>query len=349
MPKIKAQNLSDMKIEEVSLVGEGANPGARVVLFKSKDGKPKVKKNFGKELTDFIKLNLWGSGMNAPVTYKELYNSAEAQEMISVLNQSLQNIAGDPDLSKEEKDSLTEQSVNEFLAAMKSDTPEAGEDDSSTTGEVNMTKTIAKEMSLEEKAAAYDRLQAAGTQDAAAKSSLPAAQAPGAASANDHLPTNGGVAPDKKPAANASEPDGGLQIHIHKALEPIMKQMADLTEVVKGYKEKDADTARLTKATEICKGLAVDPTQIANLMKGMDDTQVKDLEQVLKASSAQSAAGNLFQVQGAPVAKAGSVDAALEARVAEIMKEDSSLTKPRAIAKALKESPTTFVKVSRNA
>ena len=111
---MKKNKLKNMKLSSVDLCAKGANQHAHIKLFKSKEGGEemnfweKIGKAFGKvienEITDEIK----------EIVNEKENPENEAGNITKAMGESLKSILNDTALTASERDSLIEQSINEF-------------------------------------------------------------------------------------------------------------------------------------------------------------------------------------------------------------------------------------------
>ena len=131
----KRNRLHSMSLDEISLVDRGANPGARVVIFK-RDG---LDEN-ASDLEELKKSCCDSMSVPAPAmvsvmaeTFDELEQKEEVRDrineyrdMVYTLNESLNSILNDPDLQEDERMSLLEQSIQEFRDAVTKEIADEG-------------------------------------------------------------------------------------------------------------------------------------------------------------------------------------------------------------------------------
>ncbi len=121
MPK----KLHKLNLNEISLVGDPASPGAKVVIAKS-----------AKKFVDFLKAKI----SKAAITTDEALVANELQDAMFALSRSLCSIVDDADLSLPEKMTMLAESTEQFLELVQ------------TKGEGDMADKTKEEMAAEEKA-----------------------------------------------------------------------------------------------------------------------------------------------------------------------------------------------------
>lgn len=317
-----AQMLTDMNIEEVSLVDDPANPGAKVLLWKRKNGGDMTKKDDSGLKASLLqvlqKFGMYGAPEQA-TTFNDLDDGREKQEMIQVLSDSLVSIAGDTSLSDEDKKSYMQQSVSEFLAEIGSsqETEKGNADDpASMQTKGDMMKTIdLSTLSKENKEQLLKQLQ--DEQAAAGSTGEPAGN-------------EGGDAMKKEQIDEV----------VTKALEPVQKELKDAQALIAKMNDEKAAAVRLEKAKDITKGLAgVDVEKVAEMLKGLDDAGQETLASVLKAASEQSKLATLLKTAGSDTAKPGSADEIAKSKADEIRKANPKLSEQQALAMAWEQNP----------
>lgn len=322
--------LSNMDINEISLVGEPANPGANVLLYKNKAGRPassavddtNVVKDLLKGLTELV--TKFGVSL-------EVDTSKVQKEMLGVLGENIQEIATSTKLSKSKKAELIKKSVTEFneelLKALPLDYNVNPEEDP-------LMKTDLTKMSAEDKIALAKALQ----EDADVKKATAEADAEDAADGGADDAMEGKKLKKAKAAVDATE------AAITKALEPLQKQLKDAQDIAKALQDKDEDRTRMEKAKELVgamPGVKVD--DVAKMLKGMTAEQVTQLETVTKAANEQARVAKLLEVKGGVVVKEGSAIAIAKGKAAEIMKADTKITSEDvALAKVWEQNPTLY-------
>lgn len=270
MPK----QLQNVALEEVSLVDEPACPDANILIAKNKKGN---RMGLGDLLKKF--------GFKKAMTLVEATQAQEIQESVWALNTSLNSILSDEVLDDAGKAAKIQESITQFLAIVKN--PQ-GDD---------MTKT---EMSIEDKAKAYDEMKAKEAE---------AAKACDPATTTEDL---------KKARANA---------------ETLAAENAELKKKLAEQGEKQEGETRLAKAKELTANLpSVKAEDLANVLKGMSAEQTAALEGIVKTLGEQVKAGGLFKSVGV-IGGDSDAEAQLEAKAQEIAKAESvSIVKARSLA-----------------
>lgn len=324
-----ARKLTKLNIDEISLVGDPANPGADVLFYKSKNGRTEAFTEAFKSLIK--KYGFYGEDADGAQTFDAICDNRTKQDMINTLASSLNSIATDGELSEEDKVGLMSQSIDEFkialAAAASAETSEDAAVGKSKTQEENMTVDISK-MTPEEKAKLKAQLdKEAGMGDQQDKSCK-------TAKSNDEAPKA-----DAAPVAKAAEP-----VDISKQLEPLQKMIKDQAETITKMLEAQADAQRLEKARTMTAGLTNSkPDEIAKLMKGMTDEQVGVLETTLKAAAAQASLATILQSQGASLGRVGKAyDKAQQLADEVISKSQKKITKSQALAKVWENNPELY-------
>lgn len=321
-----AQMLTDMNIEEVSLVDDPANPGAQVLLWKRKNGGDMTKKDDTGLKTSLLqvltKFGLYGAPEQA-TTFNQLDDGREKQEMIQVLCDSLVSIAGDSSISDEEKKTYMQQSVSEFLAEMGTgtETEKGNSDDPAamqTKGDMMKGTIDLSTLSKENKEQLLKQLQ---DEQAAAGST-------GETASNE-----GGDAMQKEQVDEM----------VTKALEPVQKQLKDAQDLIAKMNEEKASSVRLEKAKEITKGLAgVEAEKVAEMLKGLDDAGQETLAGILKAAGEQAKLSTLLKTSGSDAAKPGSAAEIAKSKADEIRKSNPKLTEQQAMAQVWEQNPKLY-------
>jgi len=115
--------LKDMEIDEVSLVPDGANPGAKVLFYKSREEKKmdkstlldQVKKLFGANAADHLQKGMYKD----PSMKKEDEGTAEESsvmdEKMDMLYDSVESISGDAQLTPADKRKMMEKTFMQFI------------------------------------------------------------------------------------------------------------------------------------------------------------------------------------------------------------------------------------------
>lgn len=322
-----ANQLSNMQIEEISLVREPASPGADVLLYKSKDSQPNAE-----ELVKELQTLVAKFGIDVDVPKKDAHT-----DMVSALHKSLEGIATATNLTKSQKTALIKKSVDEFNEALAVLAKGA---DGSDKGDTAMPD-IAK-MSVEDKTALLKALKDDKDHETVFKG---AGCAPGMkknenADGTDE-PMDGAETTKGKMKKSAAETAN--EEAVNKALEPLQKQLKEQADQIAAFQKAEDERVRLAKANEMTKGLTgVKAEDVSTVLKGMSEDAVKLLEGVLKSAAEQARLAEVTSVKGAPVHKEGSAMAIAKAKADEIRKAKPELTQEQALTKAFEADPALY-------
>lgn len=309
----KANKLTKLDVDEVSLVDSPANPGAHVLLWKRKDGNGDYLAREALVKQVLAKLNLYGPGSDESKTFASMREDGENQELVSVLCQSLNNIIGDSESTPEEKLALVETSLGEFLSALQ-DGDESGE---LPEGDMAMGKSKISNSSQEDDV----------TVD----------------------PNKDKVDPAVAKAAQ----DVAAQEQIEKAMQPLKKQLEDMTKALEAsnveiskQQEVIAKAERIEKAKAMVGDLAsVNVDDVADMLKSLPVDQAEKLAGVLKAAGEQAKLATILETRGSNmVVKAGSAVSIAKARSEELRKSDPKLTEQAAMTKVWANDPALYDK-----
>lgn len=312
--------LKDMTVEEVSLVGAPANPGAVVLLAKNKDGEHQ-RDGILKKIAELLqKSGLWGVSGSEAKTFDETAAMAQNQEKIDVLARALSDTNSDSEIEAGQRVTMMQQSLNEFMSAVGAPTQKSGES-GKTTEDEEMTD-LAK-MTVEQKEALLKSLNADKEQREKA-------------AAEELAKSRGAVLPDFSEAITKA---------VQAAVEPIAKQLTDAQAVIAKMTADKENAALIEKAAPLTKELTgVKAEDVAALMKNMDADGQEKLSGILKAAGEQAKVGRsrLFRSAGFSggvpvVTKAEDI---AKQRAAEIVtKSAGGMTEQQAIAKVYKDDP----------
>lgn len=307
--------LTNLKVNEVSLVDEPANPGAHVLLFKNKGetvGKlplaplPEFKKALVVELA---KLDLWGVTTDDAKTYEQLRSSAEVSEMIDVLAQSLRSIIADSETPADQRVSMVSQSLSEFQQAVAGVDLTSGQEDTQ-------------------------------TQEPATEPT----QTPTTPEEEVTMTTTQPKQPVAEPTTKAVEPV--LDDAVNKAIAPLQKQLADQAAIIKSFQDKEAHQVALSKARELSVGLVTDEEKLAGIVKALSPEQVTHLGEILKAAAEQAKLASVLEKRGSLTVIAGGAVEQAKNLASDIRKANPSLTEQQALTKAYEINPGLYEKVA---
>ena len=335
------QQLSDMKVEEVSLVDDPANPGAQVLLWKRKQGGNMSKKLDAKKTSETLHKTLailQKFGLYSPpekaMGFSDLDNAREKQEMIAALGDSLNSIAGDATIDDTQKAQLMQQSVQEFISAvgnpgmgMGAEADKSGNQDPAAMMD-EMDKAVdLSQLSQEQKEALLQQLLDEKKKAAEASTASPAGNA-----------TEGGDAMEKEKVDEM----------VNKALEPVQKQLKEAQDTIAKMNEDKALEQRIVKAKEITKGLTgVDHTKVAEMLKGLSSEAQDTLGTVLKAASEQARLASLLVVKGSDLGASGEAHTLAKSKAEDIKKSNPKLSDAQALAKVWEQNPALYEQYCR--
>lgn len=318
MPK----QLLGLRVDEVSLVDEPANPGAKVAFFKRKEDKPMNKfsawiaKHLGKAAADEL-----ASIKKDAQSFDDIEMGNEAREASWNLQQSICSIIEDESLDMAAKTAKIDETITQFKAALSQEQLEqTGAGNSAGNGTSVVASTMKstkgdKDMTPEELKKSIDGAVAEAM--AKAKSETAEAIAKAKAEADEAI---------AKAKAEASA-------EVAKANDAVAKMIAER-----------ADEARLTKAKSMVEGVAgFTAEQVAGMLKSMDDKQAEELEKSLKALKSVAKTNRIFSEAGAPVGKSGSAYQQLEQKAAELIAHEPKLSKAQAMKRVTKSNPELYV------
>lgn len=322
--------LKNMKIDEISLVDAGANPGAKVALFKRKAIPGKlhalVEKALGKEAADKL--------FKQAMTYDELEAAKDLAPMLWTLSDSLNSIMSDSALSAPAKVDKLRSTFDEFLTAYAG---EVAEDDVSkafrpcgdcqdATACEKTGKCAAKEKANMDKDSVQKMID-----EAVAKATETVTKA---------LETS------HKAALEAVE---------KKAADDLAKANAAVeatAKVVKAMQESADEATRLAKARDACAGLAdPKPEDVAKSLAALSPEAGDALLKSIKAIAAQAAVVQkaLVTQAGVSVVKAGSAMDQLNQKAAELRKSKPEMTEEQAFAQVTKANGSLYAQSLREA
>lgn len=322
----KIFDLKDLKLEEVSLVDEGANPGAEIMLFKRHSKKSfldKLKGKFEKDAELFEEVEGKQDAFNA------------MWDMFNSFQDSIHSILNDDEV--EDKKSLVSESLGQFNEALSNALTKGGqhmptkskmqkaEDD-----ELDATKKTEHEDEIAQMKADHEEEMAAMKTEH--EDEMKAKKVEGEDD-KDETSKAEDEDEDDKEATKA-------QKAFSKKLDELAKSNADLTSRLAKSDER-VEVAKFEKMADVYDFVPVTKQKLAQLLrhvsKANDDELYGTLETVLGASSeAQSA---LTKVMGTPLTNSsGTASTAFYTKAAEIQK-DEGVSKQKGVQLAKQRNP----------
>lgn len=298
------QNLSDMSIDEISLVDDPANEQARVLIVKAK--KPKASANNAEEENE--------TKPDAEGAADEMASLKKAVEDIYERVSALAPTGGNPD--DEAAGGLAAASLKELHMDI---------------------ETLSK--ALEDAEAKLDTLsKRADDAEAALEKANDVIKAKDAEIAN-LAKSNGGEEGDNDEEVVKSLPES-IRKRIADAEAAAQAAQAEITKMRE--QTETAEAIAKAKALNVGDAEVVGPL-LLRVSKGMTTAEdATALEGLLKGLSAQSSTAALFKSVGSDVAVDGDPEALLKAKASEIQTANKGMTYEAAYAKALEENPSLY-------
>lgn len=306
----KATKLGKLVVDEISLVDAPANPGAHVLLWKRKTPAA-VKKSLRETVLDCVaKLNVYGVDCENAMTFGELYEAAENNELVDVLAQSLRSIYADAELSPEDKLAAVNASIDEFLTVLNGG------------GQENETAM----------SGGMDTAQPAPTMKAKPTQHLEGNMA-GNEQNNTQDLINKALEPLQKQLADAVAKNEALTKSLETTSVELQKQ-----------KETIAKAERITKAKELVGELAnISVDDVADMLSVLSTEQADKLGKFFKASAEQAKLAKALEQSGANyVEKAGSAISVAKSRAADLRKADPKLSEQAAMSAVWHADPKLY-------
>lgn len=312
--------LENLVLDEVSMVPDGASPGATIVIFKSRDQRVE---ELRKALLDtggalaVAKLNsaLAKAAEMTAETFAEIDDGREEQDkinrMVWSLGDSLRSIYADK--SVEDKAALAEKSVQEFLAAVR--------------------ECLGAKAEVEKTGGSAMSQSAALTQEQITKQ------------------INDAVAEATKTITKAAEErEAAIRKEASDLVAKAQKEAADAVtksnEAVAKMAEERAQEQRIAKANQMIDGVPGFTAEgVALILKSGDEATVKALEASIAAIKKSLADAKLFQPVGAGGAGVSTdTDTAIAKAAEEVRKANPNLTPQQAVDKALQNDPALYAR-----
>lgn len=337
-----ANNLTKLKINEVSFCKRGMNQHARISLYKSADTLPVQLKKYYGEIANQTVSRDFKEILAVNEKNQKLWTARDKlYPLFDALNSSVSSIVTDTNLSDSGRSSKIDQSVNDFLEAVKSELPEieteltkfftdlnAGSTGTQTPvdGEVNKMTEAEMKKAVDEAVAKAAELEA---ELAKAKKDM------------EDLKAAAEEEKKKKEMAKSDETVvisgqtlsksavGEATFAILKAQEDRLAKAEEAAELAK-FEKKASDEFKHIPGTDLEK---------AALLKSLskDAENGPKIEALLKSLEAHNA--KAFETVG--VSKGSDAAQTQEAKVAEIVKRDN-VSKARAMEIAVAEAPELF-------
>lgn len=302
-----AQLLKDIQLDELSLVDDGANPGARILFFKRKPTAEQVTSDLRSFFTklkpaadaDFAKMM-----DECAATFDEVDAADEAWENLSILWRALSSILADKTLSTDQKASMIADSLTQYLDAMSNQ-------------EATMPDVTQKQM---------DEAITKAVAEAIAK---------------QKQDTDAAIAKAVEDAKKANE--AATTAAIAKAKEEADKEVKKANEELAKLRDERAGEVRLAKAKSLVGKTNVSAEDVAKLLAKLDAAESEILEKVLKGASEAMEKSGLFSEAGA--SGGGDRGTALDelSKAAEVIKKaNPTMSQAAAEAKAAEDNPALY-------
>lgn len=337
-----ANNLTKLKINEVSFCKRGMNQHARISLYKSADTLPVQLKKYYGEIANQTVSRDFKEILAVNEKNQKLWTARDKlYPLFDALNSSVSSIVTDTSLSDSGRSSKIDQSVNDFLEAVKSELPEieteltkfftdlnAGSTGTQTPvdGEVNKMTEAEMKKAVDEAVAKAAELEA---ELAKAKKDMEDLKA----AAEEEKKKKEMAKSDETVVISgqtlAKSAVGEATFAILKAQEERLAKAEEAAELAK-FEKKASDEFKHIPGTDLEK---------AALLKSIskDAENGPKIEALLKSLEAHNA--KAFETVG--VSKGSDAAQTQEAKVAEIVKRDN-VSKARAMEIAVAEAPELF-------
>lgn len=309
MSERKAHRVGKLELEELSIVDNPANPGARSVLVKRAGGA-----SFWDRLKELVTKSDTDAASFDAIRFRNEVERA-TWPILDALNGSVRSILADQDVGPEQRATLLDRSLSEFRAAVLAlPTLQLAALDTEAAAGSSVNKKGAA-VTLEEAMAKIKELEG---QLAEAKKG------------------DGGKPVEK--AVEAAPLDPAVAERLTKA----ETEAADLRKQLSDMEEREATRDRLSKAAVMVKGTPVKADEVAGLLAKLDAAGVTVLESMLKAHAEVLDSLRLFKEVGE--LSDGTVDAQaqLDKAVEDFRKAHPTLTREQAEARVISSNPALY-------
>jgi hypothetical protein len=306
--------LKDIELSEISHVFDGANPGARVVLFKNRTNPMKLSEQL--KLKHRLEKFLGDLGPETVAKFQKEFGARDysTAESMNEFNQkfwalidSLNSIAMDDKIAADQKPLLMRASVDQFLADVKAETqeqkPPAANPNEDTMNEEQINKAVSDAVAKAVGTAVTDAL-------AKQKTELETAHAAELAKSNERI----------------------AKLETDRENDALLAKARDMTDGVPGV------TA--IEAAELMKGMS--DAQIAVLKKGWDAARTAS-SHLFRETGRNAAPGSVINKA------AQDANAELEKAADDIQKANPNLSKQQAYRAAARQNREVYAKVRAGA
>lgn len=338
-----ANNLTKLKINEVSFCKRGMNQHARISLYKSADTLPVQLKKYYGEIANQTVSRDFKEILAANEKNQKLWEAREElYPLFDALNSSVSSIVTDTNLSDSGRTSKIDQSVSDFLEAVKSKLPELETELTKFFNDLNAGSTGAQTPVDGEVNKMTEAEMKKAVEEAVAKATAELSEE--LAKAKKEVTDLKAMEAEKKKKEEMAKSDetvvisgqtlsksavGEATFAILKAQEDRLAKAEEAAELAK-FEKKASDEFKHIPGTDLEK---------AALLKSIskDAENGPKIEALLKSLEAHNA--KAFETVG--VSKGSDAAQTQEAKVAEIVKRDN-VSKARAMEIAVAEAPELF-------
>jgi len=322
-------DLKDLKLKEVSLVDEGANPGAAIMLFKRRDK------------TEFIKALKERLNKDAAV-FDEIEENSEAMNalwsMFNSFQDSMHSILNDDDIA--DKQSMVLESLGQFNEALSNALTKGGH---------NMaTKKAAKKIGKAEHEPDATEKTEHEEELAALKAEHEDALAALKTEHEEELKAN-----KAEHEADPEEDDAEKEMDettkaLNKKMDNLAKQNDDLLAKLAKSDER-VEVAKFEKMADAYEFVPVEKQKLGALLRSVskagDDDVFDTLEKVLTASAA--AQGVLTKMTGTPLSNAGGTAHTAFYAKAKEYQDSEGVSKQKGVALAKAKHPEMWTEMRK--
>jgi cell division protein FtsB len=354
------QDLTDLVIKEISLVDDGANPGAHVEIVKSRQGDGGTVLDAIRQSPLFASIvkGVYAADKQDAKTFNEALAEIDAMrradEKISAIWRlydafmtSLRSIVADKAIDN--KKAAIRESAEQFKAALTELAPQIVEKalsggvpddpDAPATAAAFLQETI---MNLEELTKSLEAAEAKLTE---LEKRATDAEAEVKKLKDDNAAKDAEIAKLKTPAPTEEDLVKALPESVRKMVQDSQKQAADALAEVEKMKTQAETTEAIAKARTYGIGdAAVLGPIMLRIAKGKSTAEdATAIEAVLKAAAAQAKVSPLFKSQGnGGDENGGDPEALLKAKAEEIRKANPKLSFAQAYTQATEENPDLY-------